>query len=75
MVRRSITIPDSVDARIREAAKEDESFSETVARLIEVGLAKARPQLAYIGSGASGDADLAFRVEEVLAELARATDE
>lgn len=74
VVRRTITLPESIDARIRNTANEDESFSAAITRLVEAGLAEAPPGLDYIGSGESGDADLAFRVEEILAELAAGAD-
>ncbi len=74
VVRRTITLPEGLDERVREVATESESFSGAVARLIEAGLATERQRPSWIGSGESGDPELAFRVEEVLAELSRATD-
>ena len=74
MVRRTITLPDDLDARVRAAAGDGESFSAAVARLVEAGLAGDRAPLAWIGSGDSGDPELALRVEEVLAELGAAVD-
>jgi hypothetical protein len=74
VVRRTITLPEDVEKRVRDAAGEDESFSAAVARLLEAGLSGQGKRLAWIGSGDSGDPDLAFRVEEVLAELAAEAD-
>jgi hypothetical protein len=74
MVRRTITLPDDLDTRVRAAARDDESFSAAVARLVEAGLAGDREPLAWIGSGDSGDPELAMRVEEVLAELGASAD-
>ena len=74
MVRRTITLPNDLDTRVRDAAADGESFSAAVARLIEAGLSGDREPLAWIGSGDSGDPDLALRVEEVLAELGAAAD-
>ena len=70
MVRRTITLPDSIDTRVRDAAHEDESFSAAVARLVEEGLASTGARPDWIGSFDSGDPELAFRVEEILAQLA-----
>ena len=74
MVRRTITLPDDLDVRVRDAGGERESFSATVARLLETGLAGQGERLAWIGSGDSGDPDLGLRVEEVLDELAAEAD-
>jgi hypothetical protein len=73
MVRRTITLPDQLDARVRTAAHGDESFSAAVARLIERGLAGTGSRPDWIGSGESDDPELAFKVEEILAEVARTT--
>jgi len=74
MVRRTVTLPDELDTRVRDTANEGESFSAAVARLLEAGLSEDRERLAWIGSGDSGDPELAFKVEEVLAELAAEAD-
>lgn len=74
MVRRTVTLPDGLDTRVRDAAEEGESFSAAVSRLLEAGLSGRRERLAWIGSGDSGDPDLGFRVEEVLEELAAEAD-
>ena len=69
MVRRTVTLPEGLDSRVREVAGEGESFSAAVTRLIEAGLASDRGRLSWIGSGDSGDPDLALRVGDVLEEL------
>ena len=74
MVRRTITLPDQLDTRVRDAAEGRESFSAAVARLIERGLADAGSRPDWIGSGEGDDPELAFRVEEILAELAKSAD-
>jgi hypothetical protein len=74
MVRRTITLPEDLDALVRDAAREDESFSAAVARLLEAGLSGRSDRLAWIGSGDSGDPELAFKIEEVLDELAAEAD-
>ena len=69
MVRRTVTLPEHVDRLVREHAREGESFSAAVARLLEDGLREAeRPRLPYIGSG-EGPPDLSTRAEEYLDEL------
>jgi hypothetical protein len=74
MVRRTITLPESLDAEVREAAADGESFSAAVSRLLAAGLLAQRDRPSWIGSFDSGDPTLAHRVEEVLAELAREAD-
>lgn len=69
MVRRTVSIPESVDEKVRDAAEDDESFSAAVARLLEAGLratsGKHRPE--WVGSGEGPD-DLGRRAEEYLRE-------
>jgi hypothetical protein len=74
MVRRTITIPEDIDSRVRDDAGDDESFSAAVVRLIRAGFDHNKAGLSWIGSGDSGDPDLALRVEEILAELAADAD-
>ena len=74
MVRRTITLPDSVDTRVRDAAHDGESFSAAVARLLEEGLASTAERPDWIGSADTGDPTLSMRVEEVLDEIARTAD-
>ncbi|MGH2962968.1 MAG: hypothetical protein ACRDL3_12365 [Solirubrobacterales bacterium] len=72
MARRTIHIPDSTEARVRELAGEDESFSAAVTRLIEAGAAatggKRPPRYVGIGDGPPGEHGR--RAEEYLKELA-----
>lgn len=64
MVRRTVTIPDQLDERVREAKREGESFSAAVARLLEDGLdERALPR--YVAS-APGGTDDSIRVEEIV---------
>ena len=74
MVRRTITLPDELDTRVRDAAEARESFSAAVARLVERGLAATASRPDWIGSANSDDPELAFKVEEILAELATSAD-
>ncbi len=72
VVRRTVSIPDALDARVRDHAQDGESFSAAVARLIEDGLrataGSARP--AWIGSG-EGPGDLGLLAEKYLREPSR----
>ena len=67
MVRRTVSLPESMDAKVRDAAEDDESFSAAVARLLEAGLrattGRHRPD--WVGSGEGPD-DLGRRAEEYL---------
>jgi len=71
MARRTISLPQSVEELARESAREGESFSATVARLIEQG-ARAEnggPQAPrYIAAG-DGPQDLGRAAERYLREL------
>lgn len=73
MPRRTISLPESIEELARESARDGESFSATVARLIEQG-ARAehgarRPR--YVGAG-EGDSDLGRAAERYLRELVNA---
>ena len=70
MGRVTISLPQSVENLARESGREGESFSATVARLIELG-AKAesgarRPR--YVASG-EGPEDLGEAAERYLSDL------
>lgn len=67
MVRRTVSLPESVDERVRKAAEEEESFSAAVARLLEAGLraTQGRHRPDWVGSG-DGPDDLGRRAEEYL---------
>ncbi len=70
MARRTIHIPDGTDALVRELAREGESFSATVTRLIEAGaksLKRGRVP-SYVASG-DGPDDLGHKAEAYLSEL------
>jgi hypothetical protein len=70
MVRRTINLPESTDALVRELADENESFSAAVTRLVEAGarsLRRARSPR-YVASG-DGPDDLGRRAEHYLRVL------
>jgi hypothetical protein len=71
MARRTVNLPDSVEALARSAAKKGESFSATVSRLIEAGVratkGKRRPR--YVGIADGPEDELGRKVEEYLREL------
>jgi len=71
VVRKTITLPESTADLVREVAREGESFSATVTRLIEEGVRVVADRRApsYVASG-DGPADLGERVEEYLRKLA-----
>ena len=72
MGRRTVYLPDSVEALAREHAEEGESFSATVARLIERGArASGRRRPDYVGSGEGPD-ELGLLAERYLQELVKA---
>jgi hypothetical protein len=70
MARRTVNLPDSVEIVARELARDGESFSATVARLIEDGAHASqgprRPR--YVGAGEGPD-DLGRVAERYLREL------
>jgi len=78
MPRKTIHLPESAERLVREHAREGESFSATVVRLIELGAAEdvefgeggqieeAEFPLGYIGSGESGLPDLGINAEKYL---------
>lgn len=68
VVRRTITLPEDLDRRIRASAEAGESFSAAVARLAERGLGPgALPSYAGVADGPADDDSL--RVEELLGEI------
>jgi hypothetical protein len=73
MARRTVNLPDAVEARARELALEGESFSATVTRLIEAGARSVDGLRApsYVGSG-DGPSDLGRRAERYLEEFVEA---
>jgi hypothetical protein len=73
MTRRTISLPQSIEDLARDSAREGESFSATVARLIEQGVRAergARPPR-YVAAG-DGPEDLGRAAEQYLGELVEA---
>jgi hypothetical protein len=73
VARRTVNLPDSVEALARDAAESGESFSATVSRLIERGVLASRGPSAprYVGSG-DGPDDLGRAAERYLREPVKA---
>ena len=73
MARRTVNLPDSVDELARAHAEEGESFSATVARLIEAGAraTRGRRPPRYVGSG-DGPDELGRLAERYLRKLVAA---
>jgi hypothetical protein len=71
MVRRTVSLPESTDALVRELAEEGESFSAAVTRLIEAGASANRGgnRLGYIGSGEGPGDEIASRADEIVREI------
>jgi hypothetical protein len=69
MSRRTIYLPDSVEELARESTTTGESFSATVARLIEEGArgVRGRKRPRYVASG-EGPSDLGRLAERYLRE-------
>lgn len=67
MARRTIYLPDSIEALVHEHAREDESFSATIARLVELGTSTGDEENwpDWIGSG-EGPGDLSINLEKYL---------
>lgn len=72
MVRRTVSLPETVDSLVREMAQEGESFSAAVARLIEAGARALRSgrRPRYVASG-TGPEDLGRKADEYLRKLVR----
>lgn len=75
MPRKTIYIPESAVELVDEHAREGESFSATVVRLVELGAAEDLEPgpvderefpLGYIGAGRGGPPDLAINAEKYL---------
>lgn len=73
MARRTLNLPDSVEALVREHARAGESFSAAAARLIQEGAVRRAGRKAprYVASG-SGPRDLGRLAERYLRDLVRA---
>jgi hypothetical protein len=73
MARRTVNLPPYIDSLVREIAdQEHQSYSATVARLIDAGSRALRgPRVpAYVGVGEGGPEDLSIDAEKYLRELA-----
>jgi hypothetical protein len=72
MARRTVFVPDGVDRLVHELAAEGESYSATVARLIEAGVEslRGRKPPRYVASG-EGPEDLGRMAERYLRDLVR----
>lgn len=74
VARRTVNLPDSLDALVRELSLEGESFSAAVTRLIDAGVRSLDSTTApsYVGAGQNPSApdDLGIRAEEYLRDLA-----
>jgi hypothetical protein len=73
MARRTINLPDSVEALARSEAADGESFSATVARLIEDGVRarRGRRRPSYVAVG-EGPEDLGRLAEQYLRDVVTA---
>jgi hypothetical protein len=71
MARRTVNLPESVEALVRELASDGESFSVTASRLIEAGARSLDgPRVpGYVASG-DGPEDLGLNAEKYLRDLA-----
>lgn len=68
VARRTIYLPESIEKLVREHAREGESFSATIVRLVELGaLDENRDSWPdWIGSGEGGPPDLGINAEKYL---------
>jgi len=68
MPRRTIHMPEDVEETVRDHAREGESFSATIVRLVELGAREdeVHVPLDYIGAGSSGLPDLGINAEKYL---------
>lgn len=67
MSRRTVNLPDSTEALVRELARETESFSAAATRLIEAGAKslRGRKEPSYVGAG-EGPPELGRKAETYL---------
>jgi hypothetical protein len=72
MARRTIHLPDSVDSLVQEMRLDGESYSATVARLIQAGARsiRGRGRVSYAGTG-DGPEELGRLAEKYLRDLVR----
>lgn len=73
MARRTVNLPDAVEARARRLARDGESFSATVTRLIQEGAraVEGPERPSYVASGEGPD-DLGRCAERYLRDLVEA---
>jgi len=66
--RKTIHLPDDAEQLVRERAREGESFSATIVRLVELGAREEERfvPLDYFGAGDSGLPDLGINAEKYL---------
>ncbi len=71
-MRRTVSLPKSIDDLVRDAARDEESYSAALARLVEAGAKALRTKRrsAWIGAG-EGPRDLSLRAEHYLRESIR----
>ena len=71
MIRRTVSIPESVDGLVRDLAREGESYSAALARLVEEGARRLREgkRPLYVGAGGEGPEDLSENAEKYLEEI------
>ncbi len=71
--RRTISLTEAVDETVRAAARDGESYSATIARLVEAGARalKAGRAPSWVGSGESGVKDLGVNSERYIREALR----
>jgi hypothetical protein len=73
MARRTISLPQSIEELARGSAREGESFSATIARLIEQGArAENGPRAPRYVAAGDGPEDLSRAAERYLSELVQA---
>jgi len=72
MVRRTISVPASVDHIVRRVAEEEGSYSAAVARLVEAGSKQVgkTPRPSWIGRG-RGPRDLGINAEKYIRDAIR----
>jgi len=71
MVRRTVSLPESTDALVRELSDEGESFSAAVTRLIEIGAAAMETGRypSWIGSVEGPGDEQGRKAEEIVREV------
>ena len=70
MVRRTLSLPDSIDDLVGRERRPRESYSATVARLLQAGARRDGHRPSYIAAG-EGPRDLGRLAEQYLREVMR----